>query len=63
MTPGKVSIVNKTSGKVLYTSKGHEARLWKDEFVKNVAVPFNAYSAAKSVKVNICSSLLLIELQ
>ena len=58
VAPGKVSIVNETSGAVLFTSKGNETRLWKDEFISNVAVPFNAYSAAKSVKVNICSSSL-----
>ena len=49
--PGKVSIVSETSGKILFTSKGNETRLWSDEFVNNVVFPFNAYSAAKSVKV------------
>ena len=57
MEPGKVSIMDERSGDVLFTSKGNESRLWKDEYIRNVAVPFNAYSAAKSVKVNLSSVL------
>ena len=50
-TSGKVSIVDALSGKTLFVSQANETRLYKDEFVPNVAVPFNAYSAAKNVKV------------
>ena len=46
-----VSIVDALSGKTLFVSQANETRLYKDEFVQNVAMPFNAYSAAKNVKV------------
>ena len=49
--PGKISIVDGLSGNSSFVTHANESRLWKDEFVKNVAVPFNAYSAAKDVEV------------
>ncbi|XP_065069888.1 putative N-acetylated-alpha-linked acidic dipeptidase [Rhopilema esculentum] len=48
--PGKISIVDGLSGNLSFTTHAYESRLWKDEFVKNVAVPFNAYAAAKHVE-------------
>ncbi len=49
--PSKIAIYDTASNQSTLVSHSNESRLWPDENVPNVVVPFNAYSAAKSVKV------------
>ena len=51
MKPGRVAVVDGITNTTISISHENESRLWTDENVPNVAVPFNAYSAAGAVKV------------
>ena len=49
--PGNVSIYDEKKKEIIFTSHPNESRLWPDENVPNVRVPFNAYSPSGNVKV------------
>ena len=57
--PGNVSIYDEKKKKIIFTSHLNESRLWPDENIANVRVPFSAYSASGNVKV--CFSMLVLE--
>ncbi len=60
-TPGTISIFNTLTNQSSLVSDSNESRLWPDENVPNVVPPFNAFSAAKDVKVMLILKYFLFQ--